>query len=169
MNDTYLETYPYLVSFCSSQLPFNKQSFLQASLMVYGWMPTSLKLKGNIDASVSAINALLKEERPTEDLLTTAHQSINNSIIGLSKLLHFSKPEVFPIWDSKIAERQFGMKHQYAYNKPIPYADYFVLVHKTISSDRIFEIRNFAEKNIPYHVSDVRAVEYYIFNGNKVT
>lgn len=132
-------------------------------------MPTSLKLKGNIEESVSATNALLEKGHPIESLLTTAHQTINNSIVGLSKLLHFSKPEVFPIWDSKIADRQFGIKNQYAYNKPTPYVDYFVLVHQIIGSDKINKIRYFAKKNIPYKVTDVRAVEYYIFHGNKVT
>ena len=166
MNNTYIQTYPHLVTFCSSRHPFNEESFLQAALMVYGWMPTSLKLKGNLEKSISATNCLLKLKKPESHLLTVAHESINNSIVGLSKLLHFSEPTIFPIWDSKIAELQFNIKYQYAYNKPQPYIEYFNLVHKTINSSAINEIRKFAHRNIPYQVTDVRAVEYFIFNGS---
>lgn len=168
MNKTYIETYPHLVAFCSSHHPFDVKRFLQATLMVYGWMPTSLKLKGDLEKSISATNKLLEIETPDANLLTVAHESINNSIVGLSKLLHFSKPEVFPIWDSKIAELQFNIKHQYAYNKPHPYIEYFKLIHKTINSVKIAEIRKFAQNKIPYQVTDVRAVEYFIFNGKTI-
>lgn len=169
MNDTYIQTYPHLVAFCSEHHPFNEEAFLQATLMVYGWMPTSLKLKGNLQKSISATNRLLELEKPDHNLLLVAHETINNSIVGISKLLHFSKPTVFPIWDSKIAKQQFNIKHQCAYNKPQPYAEYFQLVHKTINSPKIMKIREYAKRNIPYQVTDVRAVEYYIFNGKAVT
>lgn len=169
LEDTYIKTYQSLVSFCSMQYPFNEKTFLQASLMTYGWMPTTFKIKGDINKSILAVNRLIEKEEPDPDLMAVAQKTINNSIVGLSKLLHFAKPAVFPIWDSRIASIQFDIKHQYAYNKPQPYKMYFELIHNAIaSSDIVTEIRNYAKERIPYQVTDVRAVEFYIFSGNRI-
>src|SRR5258708_7520084 len=47
----------------------------------------------------------------------------NNSVVGTSKFLHFVAPEVFPIWDSRIAA-VFGFRHGYQINNALNYTKY---------------------------------------------
>jgi hypothetical protein len=42
LQDSYIATYPHLVSFCSTNKPFTIETLYQAILMTYGWMPTEV-------------------------------------------------------------------------------------------------------------------------------
>lgn len=39
----------------------------------------------------------------SKDELHILKKVVNNSIVGVSKLLHFISPEVYTIWDSRVA------------------------------------------------------------------
>ncbi|CUH76783.1 hypothetical protein TRM7557_01059 [Tritonibacter multivorans] len=80
----------------------------------YGWMPTILKDHENL--KTANINAIRAGEVPDKPLL-------NTSWVGTSKLMHFLAPDVWPIWDSRIA-RHFGMVHRHQYDKRIAYSEY---------------------------------------------
>ena len=173
LTETYLRTYPHLVSFCSTCYPFNEATFSQAVLMTYGWMPTSFKLKASLEESIIATNSLLEIKTADINLLESARKTINNSVVGLSKLLHFCQPDVWPIWDSVIASRvncgsesSDSMKYAYQYNNSRAYSRYFQHVHDLIKSEQIDVHRNYAQQKIPYSVSDVRAIEFYLFDEN---
>ncbi len=106
IEDSYLATYRPLVSFCSKNNPFTTETLFQAMLMTYGWMPTTYKLKGgDVEQSLSAINRLVANPALDVNLVEAARKAVNNSVVGLSKLLHFSLPDIWPIWDSRIAKK----------------------------------------------------------------
>lgn len=75
-------------------------------------MPTILNLKKyendtdssevNLEDEVVLINKAKKGESLDEKELDLLKRRINNSMVGLSKLLHFINPEQYAIWDSKI-------------------------------------------------------------------
>jgi hypothetical protein len=82
--------------------------------IVYGWMPTILDPLGVSKAVDENANRLLevlnaarsaKEPRLTDDDLGLLRGFANNSTVGASKLLHFLNPCVYPIWDSRVANR----------------------------------------------------------------
>jgi len=116
----YKTTEEYIYSFFKSKKDsFDKESFYQGLLMIYGWMPTipfqnkDFTMIGELELS------LLREAYNHKDGLyfTKAEieiirPSINNSIIGLSKMLHFINKDNYAIWDSRIA-KLFGLKHGY--------------------------------------------------------
>ena len=73
--------------------------------MVYGWMPTILELR--LEDSKENICKFLEEAGSekfldNENGLETLRKFMNNSYVGLSKLLHFLYPELYAIWDSRI-------------------------------------------------------------------
>ena len=97
------------------------------SSIIYSWMPTILNFsKGSDDDEkanthlkecIKALKFIKKEiagdfvkllnnpEFYTKDKechINTLTSFINNSIVGTSKFLHFSFPDKFPIWDSRV-------------------------------------------------------------------
>lgn len=75
---------------------------------VYGWMPTILNLYHNgkdLNCALAAINKA-KNAKNHHDLtdfdLELLKSIVNNSFVGVSKLLHCINPVVFAIWDSRV-------------------------------------------------------------------
>lgn len=168
IEDSYLATYRPLVSFCSKNKPFTAESLFQAMLMTYGWMPTTYKLKGDVEQSLTAINRLIANPALDVNLIEAARKAVNNSVVGLSKLLHFSLPDVWPIWDSRIAENLYGIMYSSGVNRPARYVDYVQQVKAFLDSEYLPKMKTYAADNISYPVSDVRAVEYYLFCGQEI-
>ena len=107
------------------------------SSIIYSWMPTILNFsKGSDDDEkanthlkecIKALKFIKKEiagdfvkllnnpEFYTKDKechINTLTSFINNSIVGTSKFLHFSFPEHFPIWDSRVEKAtRFDVKN----------------------------------------------------------
>ena len=128
---------------------------IQGMFMIYGWMPTILHLKceyTTIDAYISKIFEILqylkfcKYEEIDKFLFADSFNAcspvsktfvnrfsflqsfINNSIPGTTKLLHFIRPEDFPILDSKIYSRIYNNKTAFA-GTPNTYREYIKDMH----------------------------------------
>lgn len=145
-----------------------------AAYAVYGWMPTILKRSelGGLSDFISSAKKLSKTKAiaSISNLLGSRNSAvmhcINNSVVGTSKLLHFSLPNVFPIWDSKIAETLFGHKWQ-SHNKVSAYREYFDAMHvycdanPALSANNIQLLRRSAPHNDP--LTNIRLVEYALY------
>lgn len=97
----YFDSYFEFLTFFHQIKTFNCHSFTIGSYLIYGWMPTI----PNINITQEAIDTLNKAKQ--EDLLyyndyLSLVKSINNSIVGASKILHFINPKQYPIFDSRI-------------------------------------------------------------------
>lgn len=103
---TYLTSYPYFVNFFAAKDVLTLDDLIIGGSLVYSWMPTVLVWKNNnFSAVVELLNKAKNSDSPiAESELLTISSLINGSIVGASKLLHFIKPSVYPIWDSKINE-----------------------------------------------------------------
>ena len=75
---------------------------------VYGWMPTILDFYHNgkdLNVALAAINKAKKAKKHqdlTDSDLELLKSIVNNSFVGVSKLLHCINPVVFAIWDSRV-------------------------------------------------------------------
>jgi hypothetical protein len=154
--------------------PRDETQLLAAALAVYGWMPTILKRTRNL-LSMSSFVLEVKglpfvDARPIVERTAILGRdsvffSLNNSVVGTSKLLHFLLPDLFPIWDSRIA-RLFGFKYA-SHNKPLAYLSYFELLHQwrenggTLSRELSDKMQSRAPKNDP--LSELRLIEYALF------
>lgn len=102
----YATSYPYLVNALQGR-SIDAAAYVQAAHMVYGWMPTVLELRAQKPAQPFVLEAALLERARNGDELTAKEltdlaRSVNNSIVGASKLLHFVRPDRYAIWDSKV-------------------------------------------------------------------
>ena len=83
-----------------------KKWLIGGASLVYSWMPTSLTLHPCYENKAMRSLEKMKEHQDgnhISKLIAPLRSFINNSIRGTSKFLHFSFPEVFPIWDSRVA------------------------------------------------------------------
>ncbi|MGH8133309.1 MAG: hypothetical protein ACRETP_08795 [Steroidobacteraceae bacterium] len=118
---TYLRTYPSFLALCPAA-PVSAGIIHQLAGIAYSWMPRVLRLDGSFEtAALAAMNKALVAAAgaPASTALTPKEFSdIANwirSSVGASKLLHFAKPDTFPIWDSKVERFRHGGAPPYNY------------------------------------------------------
>ena len=87
---------------------------------------------------------------------------INNSIVGLSKVLHFVNPEYFPIWDRRVA-RHFEIYYHYNINRFENYIEYIDFIESANEHKSINPLRSLINRNLNYEVTKTRASELILF------
>jgi hypothetical protein len=165
-SEQYLRTYPQLLRSTALLVREMGEDALPAiAHMAYGWMPTILK---KFSDSKPGIVGPATECRSFEDvsaLIQSLDDSpINNSWVGLSKVLHFVNPDFFPIWDSRVATH-FSLKNAYQVNKKNHFLEYLSFIAKHRNNDAVKKVQEAFVKEAGYSVSDVRACEFILFSS----
>lgn len=102
-HSSYLASYPALIEHFQAIERFTANQFIVAAHLVYGWMPTILTLNfSSLPEALPLINAARRGVILTAPELALLAGTVNNSVIGASKLLHFTNPSLYPIWDSRV-------------------------------------------------------------------
>lgn len=101
---SYFETYAGFLAFFRSQERIDRNTVLLGASLVYSWMPRVLILDvGGLDESATILDAIRRGLEPSTGDLERLKKTINNSLVGAAKLVHFIAPERFPIWDSRVS------------------------------------------------------------------
>ena len=101
---SYLMAYPVFINYFGSIDKITPNELIIGAHFAYGWMPTILTLgKADIASCCEDLNRAKAGERLQLEELIRLQEFMNNSIVGLSKLLHFIRPDQYPIWDSNVA------------------------------------------------------------------
>lgn len=173
-NDTYIRSYPALLS-CLEPLAARRDphALITMAHTVYGWMPTIVSIYGD-EARLMEAASLVDEARHRlldgEEIQLLA-SCINNSVVGTSKLLHFTNPGLHPIWDSKVYRclnkgTRRETPHQHRVNNVGAYLDYRNEIHETAQDPRCEAVRQHISDLCGYEVSPIRAIEMVLFaNG----
>lgn len=179
MNQSYQFSYPSLISYFQ-ELDFLEQKHLVIGAhAVYGWMPIILNLKKHDNKSsegeelkdeLELLNKAKKGESIDEKDLNLLKRRINNSMVGLSKLLHFVNPRKYAIWDSKVYKCIRGNKTASGINNPKNYIEYLKGCRE-IADDKMFiDFRNenpfsFEKKGVycDIEVADLRYIELALY------
>lgn len=176
LNKSYEDSYPSLVNyFQKDKITIN--DFVVGSHFVYGWMPTILELK--ITKENELLEILNKYKQIIDfdvkeiiiDDLTILKETINNSIVGASKLLHFINPSVFPIWDSNIGLCFFEKTHEGNVNNISNYVDYLKSIHEFLNDESWILAKDalvlIGKEKSQNQLSDIRRIEYILFLHGK--
>jgi len=124
-SDSYIKAYPEFIQYFQELDSIEKHQLIISSHFVYGWMPTIITLNiTQIDEVLLLLNRAKNGEELTVKELGILKGCINNSMVGLSKLLHFINPEKYAIWDSRIFRYLTGKKSQYGIDRPELYLEY---------------------------------------------
>jgi hypothetical protein len=173
---TYSRTYLQILELGRLQAESGLSTLYTLALVAYGWMPRILRL--NPEYCDGAITALKQARDANEDNWQATSiadlAECLSSLVGASKVLHFTNPKVFPIWDARIERfRRSGKAGQYHMDQPRNYLNYVSEVHnitKQSGFDQFFRDFNGAyayrlsNLSIPvYELSEVRTVEAAAF------
>jgi hypothetical protein len=173
-NNSYILSYPHIANYFATIEEFQARDVVVCSHVVYGWMPTALDLyvnKQNITLNEAAniANKAKRSELLTETELKNLSKLINNSLVGTSKLLHFTNPDKYPIWDSKIYRYVYSeTPHNYRVNMPEKYIKYVQSAEEMTKDSRFPAFIASVIEKVGYKVSGLRAIELVMFlNSNK--
>ena len=165
INNTYIISYPHLIVFTKNKEVLSECDFIALAHMVYGWMPTILKIgdPSLLSEGVSILNQAKRKGELTVPQLETLKKLVNNSIVGASKLLHFVNPEAFPIWDSRIYQYCYQKKAYNNANNVQLYVEYITLLNSIIDTTEGDEFYRLINEKLGYPVTKMRALELIMF------
>jgi len=163
-SEQYLRTYPQLLRSTALLAKEMGEDALPAiAHMAYGWMPTILKKFSDSEPDIVGSATKCRSFEEASELIQSLEDSpINNSWVGMSKVLHFINPEFFPIWDSRVA-KHFDLKITQV-NKKNHFLEYLTFVAKHRNKDEVKKVEEAFVKEAGYSVSDVRACEFILFS-----
>ena len=164
-SEQYIRTYPELIKSTAILAKEMGEDALPAiAHMAYGWMPTILKKFSDSQSDIVGPATGCRSFEESSALIQSLDDSpINNSWVGMSKVLHFINPEFFPIWDSRVAQH-FGLKYDYQINNRNHFLEYLTFVEENRKSDAVKRVQEAFVKEACYSVSDVRACEFILFS-----
>ena len=186
----YHKTYNHIVCFAQGVVdncPKGSGNLLACA--TYGWMPTIMRdfdlTKSGLSQPIRSIREVKSSDGAVSLIKKMGHKGIiKNSWIGASKFMHFLNPSIFPIWDTRVAEKfsehcikhavrqGVGQRIQYvpsAYsfaNKKENYLNYTYFMLQNLKNQyewlEKISFRFFKEKG--YRPSDLRLLELMLFH-----
>jgi hypothetical protein len=166
---SYTLSYPHILSYFADRGPLDIADFVRGAQLVYGWMPTILHLHAQPPNLTLAHAASLLESARTQGTISDEHLSmlvgvINNSLVGTSKLLHFVRPDIFPIWDSNVYGFVFEEKPRHDRVQNVAkFREFVRRVNAVRSDERFGDFHASVNFKVGYGVSEPRAVELIMF------
>lgn len=169
-SDGYLSSYPVLLRAFGRLNPAkNTEDLALAAHAVFGWMPTIINFKW--DKGESAREALEKllngsdnEEANIGTLCGCIRTSRGQSIVAVSKFLHFLMPKHWPIWDNKKVGRFWSLGAN-ADRKVERYVEYTRAMREYADDSDVPDKVNvrLRKMNYDYDVTPIRALEMVMF------
>ena len=165
-NNSYIDSYIEFIEYFQQLDSIKKHHLIISSHFVYGWMPTIISLnQNNLTEVLMLLNQVKQGHLLNENELSTLKKCINNSLVGLSKLLHFIRPDMYAIWDSRIFKFLTGKKSTYGIDKPILYLKYLKDLKKITDQKEFDQLFQEIKKCFPYQISKFRALEIVMFQS----
>ena len=94
-------------------------------------------------------------------------KTINNSLVGLSKLLHFINPIDYAIWDSRIYRYTTNKKSSYGIGNTQLYLNYLSKLNEIESHVDFDEIKKNVSVHFDYEITSKRVIELLMFEADK--
>ncbi len=167
--NSYILSYPYILGHFQSINVFSIQDFVCCAHIVYGWMPTVLDLypsQSNINLKQAAelLTSAKRYGKLSDVDIEHLASLVNNSLVGASKLLHFTSPNNFAIWDSKIYSFLYKEKpHNYRVNKISNYREYLSCLKNIMQKSGFDLFHESINTKLGYEVTPFRAIEMVMF------
>jgi len=177
VDTNYAKSYQHFIEYFKDTSKIEEKHFFISTNFVYGWMPTILNYKSDeIEKCIKLLNRVKeiksisaeKEKLLSKEELETLKSTINNSIIGTSKLLHFIRPDYYAIWDSRICTYLYGSKSKVG--KIDTFLEYIEFIKKLIKHPNFDGFySDYKEKFDDPTVDRIRAIENTIFHLSRET
>jgi|SRR5690606_29608731 len=169
-NNSYIKTYPEFIKYFENINAggIKEHNLVIASHFVYGWMPTIIHLNlEQKDKVLFLLNAVKSGHILSVNEMEILKESINNSMVGVSKLLHFINPRDYAIWDSRIFRYLTEKKSSYGIDKPKHYLDYLNGIKNIAENKDYRKLHDLISRNFEYDIYPTRAIEVVMFETDR--
>jgi hypothetical protein len=171
-SNSFIASYQSLCEFFQDKTYLNGGDVICGCHMVYGWMPTIVELneiEKRLNEIVRIVNVAKTEGKISNEDLKGLSSFINNSLVGASKFLHFSNPNAFTIWDSRVYQFIHNESaYQYRISDIDKYREYEEIIHTIELHTRFADFHEQINHKIGYAVSSKRAIELVMFLNSKI-
>lgn len=168
-NDSFMVSYCEFIKFFATIKEIDYHSMVIGIHFTYAWMPTIFDFRSNkFDVVISILNKAKIGKNIKIEELEILKNCFNNSLVGVSKILHFINPEKFAIWDSRVFHYLFNQQaYDYRISNCTTYLSYLELCHNLTKTSEYKEIHTIVEEKIGYSISNIRSIELimYSFGG----
>jgi|SRR5699024_3466082 len=160
----YNKSYYHFVKYFEGERRLTEHDLIIAANFTYGWMPTILKFKSDeFNLAVSVINKAKEPQRISNEQLAILTRLMNNSIVGVSKLLHFINPSIYAIWDSRVCNFLTGKSHAYKVQNTELFWSYLDLCRRVTADPAFQAIHERHQTTVGYKITPMRTVEQIMF------
>ena len=166
-DDPYLLSYREFIAYFEDLKEITRHNLVIASYFTFGWMPEKLEFKiENFPSAIAILNEVRSGNMIEEKDLQLLKEMLYGSLVGTSKLLHFTNPHLYAILDKRVYKYINGENDHDQLNGPKNYLA-FLGNCKELTSDEMFKhVHTSMNKKIGYEVTPYRAVELVMFmNG----
>jgi hypothetical protein len=169
-DNSYIQSYKEFIKYFDGLDEIKKENLIIGSHLVYGWMPKVLRLNLRQEKEVLQIlNEVKRGVLISKTNLETLRSAIGNSMVGVSKLLHFISPKKYAIWDSRVYSYiHNGVKpYDYQIKRPELYLEYLQEMEKVSKETAVKEIQSTVVKACGYKATPFRAIELVMFETGR--
>jgi hypothetical protein len=163
-DDSYLQSYPEFVAYFAGLEEIARHNLIIAANFVYGWMPRTLRFRSqDFEPAVAIVNAVKRSSMISEQELLVLRNLIDNSMVAVSKLLHFVRPDLYVIWDRRVYAYVNGKYSQWQIQKPHNYMAFLDNCHEIAHDRRFTPVHASMNRKVGYEVSALRALELVMY------
>jgi len=166
--NSYQISYPHFLKYFEDKANIDEHNLIIGINFVYGWMPRTLKFHSdNFDDVLTILNKAKSGQQPlTKKDLNILKETLDHSLIGVSKLLHFINPEAFAIWDSKVYKYLTGEKTASHHNteKSESYLAYLKFCKELTERKEYENIHRKVCDAVEYEMTKFRTAELIMFS-----
>jgi hypothetical protein len=163
-DSTYLVSYREFVAYFASLDEITRHHLIIGANFTYGWMPRTLRFRSHEFAPAAAILNDVKRGMPIrEDELLLLRNLIDNSMVAVSKLLHFVDPHNYAIWDRRVYSYVNGSYSYYQLRKPRNYLAYLENCREIVVDTRFAPAHASISRKVGYRVTPMRALELVMY------
>lgn len=163
--ESYHLTYRHFLKFFQNKDTMTAQDIIIGMSFTYSWMPTMLSIysdEGNLELLLPYFNKAKKGEELSVEEIDKLKSAINNSVVGLSKLLHFINPLAFPIWDSRVFRYLFGRLSD-KISEPSSYFAYREFMYEVVKDPLVSVITEEMSQKLKYKITGIRSLEFCMY------
>ena len=134
---SYLRTYPTLLAHFGKH-PLTPHELQLGALATYAWMATTLIVREDITSdTVDAFERAREAVEPSGEDLAVLVRTFNNSLVGVSKMLHFAAPKRYPAWDSNVARAVYESGDYHVVSSVSKYRAYVTALRGRVAEDEL--------------------------------
>ena len=165
--DSYLLSYPEFIAYFAGLDEITHHNLIIGANFVYGWMPRTLRFRSQGFAPAVAILNAVKGGSPIDEReLGLLQGLIDNSMVAVSKLLHFIRPDLHAILDRRVYTYVNANYSQLEIQKPGNYLAFLDNCRGITRDGRFKAVHTSMNQKIGYEVSPLRALELVMYwNG----